>query len=109
MMAGDREMRATPGLNDTQLMLARDAGDERGGSAITPPGPDGAGRIAEPIIISRPASSSKKRWRPDRAGPTNLGLTGRQRTLNQDGARRSPCPFTVNNTRADKYVTHRLD
>jgi len=46
MMAGDREMRATRGLNDTQLMLARDAGDERGGSAITPPGPDGAGRIA---------------------------------------------------------------
>ena len=52
MMAGDREMRATPGLNDTQLMLARDAGDERGGSAITPPGPDGAGRIAGPIIKS---------------------------------------------------------
>ena len=46
MMAGDREMRATPGLNDSQLMLARDAGDERGGSAITPPSPDGAGRLA---------------------------------------------------------------
>jgi hypothetical protein len=52
MMAGDREMRATRGLNDTQLMLARDAGDERGGSAITPPGPDGAGRVAGPIIKS---------------------------------------------------------
>ena len=52
MMAGDREMRATRGLNDTQLMLARDAGNERGGSAITPPGPDGAGRIAGPIIKS---------------------------------------------------------
>jgi hypothetical protein len=34
MMTGDREMRATRGLNDTQLMLAHDAGDERGGSAI---------------------------------------------------------------------------
>src|SRR5262245_45312054 len=33
-MTGDREMRTTRGLNDTQLMLARDAGDERGGSAI---------------------------------------------------------------------------
>jgi hypothetical protein len=52
MMTGDREMRATRGLNDTQLMLARDAGDERGGSAITPPGPDGAGRVAGPIIRS---------------------------------------------------------
>jgi hypothetical protein len=37
---GDREMRATRGLNDTQLMLARDAGDERDdGIAIAPPGP----------------------------------------------------------------------
>jgi len=35
-MAGDREVRATRGLNDTQLMLARAAGDERGGSAIAP-------------------------------------------------------------------------
>jgi len=52
MMADVREMRATPGLNDTQLMLARGAGAERGGSAITPPGPDGAGRIAGPIIKS---------------------------------------------------------
>jgi hypothetical protein len=29
MMTGDREMRTTRGLNDTQPMLARDAGDER--------------------------------------------------------------------------------
>jgi hypothetical protein len=38
-MTGDREMRTTRGLNDTQLMLARDAGDERDGIAIAPPGP----------------------------------------------------------------------
>jgi hypothetical protein len=37
-MTGDREKRTTRGLNDTQLMLARDAGDERGDSAIAPPG-----------------------------------------------------------------------
>jgi len=32
-MTGDREVQATRGFNDTQLMLARDAGDERGGGA----------------------------------------------------------------------------
>jgi hypothetical protein len=39
MMTGDRAMRTTRGLDDTQLMLARDAGDERDGIAIAPPGP----------------------------------------------------------------------
>jgi hypothetical protein len=33
-MSDDREMRAAHDRNDTQLMLARDAGDERSGSAI---------------------------------------------------------------------------
>src|SRR5262247_2671531 len=32
MVTGDRAMRTTFGLDDTQLMLARDAGDERGGT-----------------------------------------------------------------------------
>jgi hypothetical protein len=52
MMTGDRAMRTTRGLDDTQLMLARDAGDERDGIAIAPPVPDGAGRVAGPIIKS---------------------------------------------------------
>src|SRR5262245_45930608 len=37
-MTGDRDIGATRGLNDTQLMLARHAGDERGGGAIASPG-----------------------------------------------------------------------
>jgi hypothetical protein len=32
MMMGNREMQTTCGVDDTQLMLARDAGDERAGS-----------------------------------------------------------------------------
>jgi hypothetical protein len=38
MMTGDQEMRTARGLDDTQLMLAHDAGNERGGSAIAPLG-----------------------------------------------------------------------
>ena len=52
MMTGDRETRATRGLNDTQLMLARDAGDERDGIVSHHQVPDGAGRVAGPIIKS---------------------------------------------------------
>jgi hypothetical protein len=37
-MTGDREMRAAHDRNDTQLMLARDADDERGGNTIAPLG-----------------------------------------------------------------------
>jgi hypothetical protein len=52
MMTGDRAMRTTRGLDDTQLTLARDAGDKRGGSAIAPQVADGAGRVAGGIIKS---------------------------------------------------------
>jgi hypothetical protein len=38
MMTGDREMQTTRGVNETQLMLARDAGDECGGCAINTSG-----------------------------------------------------------------------
>ena len=46
MMIGNREMQTTCGIDDTQLMLARDAGDELAGSAIAPPGRRRDGRVA---------------------------------------------------------------
>src|SRR5882724_12580954 len=61
MMTGDRAMRTTCGLDDTQLMLARDAGDERGSSAIALPGADGAGRVAGVIKSGRVRSSFVRR------------------------------------------------
>jgi len=60
-MTGDRAMRTTCGLDDTQLMLARDAGDEWGSSAIALPGADGAGRVAGVIRSGRVSSSFVRR------------------------------------------------
>jgi hypothetical protein len=47
MMTGDRAMRTMRGLDDTQRMLARDAGDERAAARSHRQVADGAGRVAE--------------------------------------------------------------